>query len=173
MAPGRDRARASRASVDRLAPIPASEPAKFIAGRPFRRTVGGISVEIHEPVNVLSTMLLAIAGPPPDAKLHPITEYAVEYTKPFRNHPSLGWLKEFYRPENVHELFGHAAQLAGPLSFTPRSSQLPPYLAAYEPAKMKELPAKMAAFYKDAKLGTFRRARNSEYTLAEADVKDG
>ena len=135
--------------------------------------MGGISVEIHEPVNVLSTMLLAITGPPPDAKLHPITEYAVEYTKPFRNHPSLGWLKEFYRPENVHELFGHAAQLAGPVSFAPRSSQLPPYLAAYEPAKMKELPAKMAAFYKDAKLGTFRRARNSEYTLAEADVKDG
>ena len=46
--------------MDRLAPIPASEPAKFIAGRPFGRTVGGISVEIHEPVNVLSTMLLAI-----------------------------------------------------------------------------------------------------------------
>ncbi|HYS72214.1 MAG TPA: hypothetical protein VEM95_07305 [Thermoplasmata archaeon] len=134
--------------------------------------MGGISVEIHEPANVLSTMLLTITGPPPDARLHPIAEYALEHTRPFRGHPSLTWLKEFYRQEDVHELYGHLAQLAGPLSFTPRSSQLPAHLASYEPARMKELPARMAAFYDGAKLGTFRRARNGEYTLAAADVKD-
>jgi len=132
----------------------------------------GISVEIHEPANVLSTMLLAITGIPTDAKPHRITEYGLEHVKPFRDHASLAWLKEFYRRESVHELYGHAAQLAGPVSFAPRSPQLPSYLASYEPARMKDLPAKMAAFYEDAKLGTFRRARNAEYTLAAADVKD-
>ena len=132
----------------------------------------GIRVEIHEPANVLSTMLLAVAGAPADAKPHPIAAYAADHVKPFRSHPSLAWMKEFYRPEGVHALYGHAAQLAGPVSFAPRSPQLPPYLASYEPARMKELPARMAAFYQDAKLGTFRRARNAEYTLAAADVKD-
>jgi len=132
----------------------------------------GIKVEIHEPANVLSTMFLAIAGGPTDAKLHPIAAYALDHTRPFRNHASLAWLKEFYRPESIHELYGHAAQLAGPVSFVPRSSQLPAYLASYEPVRMKDLPTKMAAFYEDGKLGTFRRARNAEYTLAAADVKD-
>jgi len=134
--------------------------------------MGGINVEIHEPANVLSTMLLALTGGPKDAKVHPIATYALEHARPFRSHPSLAWLKEFYRPDGVHGLYGHAAQLAGPVSFAPRSSQLPAYVAAYEPARMKDLPARMAAFYQDAKVGTFRRARNAEYTLAAADVKD-
>ena len=134
--------------------------------------MGGIDVQIHEPANVLSTMLLAITGGPKDSKLHPIAEAALAHVRPFLAHPSLAWLKEFYKAEDLHELYGHAAQLSGPVSFTPRSLLVPAYLANYEPARMKELPAKMAAFYDDAKLGTFRRARNSEYTLAAADVKD-
>ncbi len=134
--------------------------------------MGGIEVEIHEPVNVLSSMLLGIAGGPQDAKLHPIAEAALEAVRPFRSHASLVWLKEFYKPEDLHELYGHAVQLAGPVSFVPRSLLTPAHLARYEPKRMKELPAKMEAFYGDAKLGTFRRARNAEYTLAAADVKD-
>lgn len=151
---------------------PSPDPATFIKGRLFRPAVGGISVEIHEPVNVLSTMLLAITGGPKDSKLHPIAAAALEHVRPFRDHPSLAWLKEFYRAENLHELYGHAAQLSGPMSFTPRSRLIPAYIAAFEPQRIKELPSRMAAFYDDAKLGTFRRARNSEYTLAAADVKD-
>ena len=46
--------------------LPPLRPGNFIEGRLFRRPVGGISVEIHEPVNVLSTMLLAITGGPKD-----------------------------------------------------------------------------------------------------------
>lgn len=134
--------------------------------------VGGISVEIHEPVNVLSTMLLAITGGPKEAKLHPIATAALEAVRPFREHASLAWLREFYRPEALRELYGHAIQLSGPISFTPRSMLIPADLAGYEPKRMKELPAKMAAYYEDAKLGTFRRAQNSPYTLAAADVKD-
>ncbi len=134
--------------------------------------MAGISVEVHEPVNVLSTMLLTLTGGPKDTKLHPIAVRALEHTKPFADHPSLGWLKEFYRPEDVLFVYGHVAQLSGPVSFVRRSSQLPEYVGEYGPARMKELPAKMAAFYEDAKLGTFRRAHVAEYTLAQADVKD-
>lgn len=134
--------------------------------------MGGISVEIHEPVNVLSTMLLVITEGPKDAKLHPISAAALEAVRPFREHASLAWLREFYKPEALRELYGHAAQLSGPVSFTPRSMLIPADLARYEPQRMKELPARMAAFYGDAKLGTFRRAQNAGYTLAAADVKD-
>lgn len=134
--------------------------------------MGGIAVEIHEPVNVLSTMLLAITGGPKDAKLHPLAEAALEHVRPFRKHTSLAWLEGFYRPEHVRELYGHAAQLSGPVSFVARSLLIPAYIARYEPARMKELPQRMAAFYEDAKLGPFRRARNAAYTLAAADAKD-
>lgn len=152
--------------------LPPLRPGNFIEGRLFRRPVGGISVEIHEPVNVLSTMLLAITGGPKDSNLHPIGEGALEYTRPFAKHASLAWLKEFYRPKDFLELYGHAAQLSGPVSFRPRSLLTPAYLSAYEPKRMKELPAKMASFYADAKLGHFRRAYNAQYTLAAADVGD-
>ncbi|HEV8594843.1 MAG TPA: hypothetical protein VGR51_04865 [Thermoplasmata archaeon] len=134
--------------------------------------MGGLSVEIHEPVNVLSTMLLAISGGPKDAKLHPIAGAALAHVRPFLDHPSLAWLKEFYHAQALRELYGHAVQLSGPISFVPRIRLIPAYIAGYEPQRMKELPAKMAAFYDDAKLGTFRRAQNSEYTLAAADMKD-
>ncbi len=134
--------------------------------------MGGIRVEIQEPVNVLSTMLLTLTGGPKDAKLHPIGEHALEHTKPFRNHPSLGWLRNVYRPTDLVELYGYVAQLSGPLSFTPRSLLLPAYIASYEPKRMKELPSRMASFYADAKLGMFRREHNAAYTLMAAEVKD-
>jgi hypothetical protein len=132
----------------------------------------GIRVEIHEPVNVLSTMLLALRGPPLRATLHPIAAKAREHLKPFGDHPSIAWLKEFYRPDELTYLYGHVAQLSGPLTFVPQSLILPESLQRYEMQRMKELPAKMSAFYRDAKLGTFRRQLNAEYTLAAADVKD-
>src|SRR3990172_3554659 len=132
----------------------------------------GIRVEIHEPVNVLSTMLLALRGPPLRATLHPIAAKAREHLKPFGDHPSIAWLKEFYRPDELTYLYGHVAQLSGPLTFVPQSLILPESLRQYEVQRMKELPAKMSAFYRDAKLGTFRRQLNAEYTLAAADVKD-
>jgi len=138
----------------------------------MRRDVGGIRVEIHEPANVLSTMLLAIHGAPKGSKVHPIAASAFRHVRPFRDHPSLVWLREFYRPAGAENLYGHAAQLAGPVSFAPRSRTIPESLEAYEPSRMKELPARMAAFYEDAKLGTFRRAHTAPYTLAAADVKD-
>lgn len=150
----------------------ARNPGNFIEGRPIEPAVGGIQVEIHEPVNVLSTMLLAITGAPTDAKLHLIGDGALEYTRPFADHASLTWLKEFYRPADLVDLYGHVAQLSGPVSFAPRSRLLPAYLGAYEAQRMKDLPAKMAAFYGDAKLGHFRRAYAAPYTLAAADVKD-
>lgn len=150
----------------------ASDPVNFIAGPLIGRGVGGIRVEIHEPANVLSTMLLALGGLPKDSKPHPLAAAAFRHVRPFRDHPSLEWLREFYRPPDLANLYGHAAQLAGPVSFAPRSSAVPPPLDAYEPARMKELPARMAAFYEDAKLGTFRRAHTAPYTLAAADVKD-
>lgn len=134
--------------------------------------MGGIAVEIHEPVNVLSTMILTLTGGPKGSKLHPIALAALEHTKPFRDHPSLAWLREFYRPTDFDYLYGHAAQFAGPVSFTPRSRLLPAYITSYEPARIKDLPGKMEAFYNDAKLGTFRRKFNAEYTYAAADVKD-
>jgi hypothetical protein len=135
--------------------------------------MAGIRVEIHEPVNVLSTMLLALKGGPVRARLHPIGARAREHVEPFVDHPSIAWLKEFYRPEELTHLYGHVAQLSGPLTFVPRSLILPEPIQRYEMQRMKELPGKMAAFYRDAKLGTFRRQLNAEYTLAAADVKDG
>jgi len=132
----------------------------------------GIRVEIHEPVNVLSTMLLALRGGPLRAKLHPIAARAREHVKPFVDHPSIAWLKELYQPGELTYLYGHVAQLSGPLTFVPQSLVLPASLRQYEVQRMKELPAKMSAFYRDAKLGTFRRQLNAEYTLAAADVKD-
>src|SRR2546422_4232747 len=137
----------------------------------FRRIMMGRRVEIHEPVNVLSTMLLAIARPRNTA-LHPIAIKALEYVKPFASHPSLAWLKEFYRAQDLRFLYGHVAQLSGPLTFVPQSLALPAYLAAYEPNRMRELPGKMTDFYRDTRFGTFRRQVNAEYTLAAADVKD-
>ena len=132
----------------------------------------GIRVEVHEPADVLSTMLLALAGGPREAKPHPITADALEHIRPFRTHPSIAWLKEFASTHDLVGLYGHAAQLAGPVSFAPRSRQVPAYLRGYEPQRMKELPAQLAAFYDDAKIGAFRRAHVAEYTLAEADVRD-
>lgn len=132
----------------------------------------GIRVEIHEPVNVLSTMLLTATGGPADAKLHPIAARAREHTKPFADHPSLAWLKAFYDSADLPHLYGHVAQLSGPLTFVPKSLSVPASLASYETERMKELPGKMTDFYRDAKLGTFRRQMNGEYTLAAADVKD-
>lgn len=132
----------------------------------------GLRVEIHEPVNVLSTMLLTLTGSPRGAKLHPIAAKALEHTKPFADHPSLAWLKEFYRPGDLTYLYGHVAQLSGPVTFVPQSLLVPAPLRSYEAKRMKELPGKMSDFYRDAKLGTFRRAMNAEYTLAAADVKD-
>src|SRR6059036_3012374 len=111
----------------------------FIPGARFRRPMAGLRVEIHEPINVLSTMLLAI-GPPRNTKLHPIAAKALEYVKPFGGHPSLAWLKEFYRAQDLRFLYGHAAQLSGPLTFFPRSLSIPMYLASYEPSRMRELP---------------------------------
>lgn len=134
--------------------------------------MGGLRVEIHEPMNVLSTMLLTLTGGPKDTKLHPIAEHAIKHTRPFADHPSLEWLKGLYKPEELVDLYGHVAQLAGPVSFMPRSLLLPAYIAAYEPRRMKELPGKMAAFYADARLGTFRREHNAAYTLMAAEVKD-
>ncbi len=134
--------------------------------------MGGIRVEVHESADVLSTMLLALAGGPREAKPHPITAAAIEHVRPFRNHASIAWLKGFASTQDLVGLFGHAAQLAGPVSFAPRSRQVPTYLRGYEPERMKELPARLAAFYEDAKVGAFRRAHVSEYTLAEADVRD-
>jgi len=134
--------------------------------------VPGIRVEIHEPVNVLSTMLLTLKGGPIRAKLHPIAAKAREHTKPFVDHPAIAWLKEFYRPDELTYLYGHVAQLSGPLTFVPQSLILPASLRQYEVQRMKALPGKMSAFYRDAKLGTFRRQLNAEYTFAAADVKD-
>lgn len=131
-----------------------------------------IEVQTHEPANVLSTMLLILTGAPRDAKLHPIAAHALEHTKPFVAHPSLGWLKAFYKPDDLSFLYGHVAQLAGPVSFAPRFRAVPDYVASYEPERMKELPAKMAAFYANAKLGAFRRKHVPAYTLAMADVQD-
>ena len=133
--------------------------------------MGGIEVEIHEPVNVLSTMLLAVTGGPKDAKLHPIAEGALEYVRPFLKHASLAWLGEFFRPPDVAPLYGRVALLSGPVSFVPRAAP-PARIESYEPARMKDLPARMAAFYKDAKLGHFRRSYAAPYTLAAADVAD-
>jgi len=132
----------------------------------------GIRVEVHEPVNVLSTMLLTLTRVPKGAKLHPIAAKAFDHTKPFADHPSLAWLKEFFRPGDPPYLYGHAAQLSGPITFMPRSLTVPPYVARYEPERMKDLSRYMSDFYRDAKLGTFRRQTNAEYTLAAADVKD-
>jgi len=134
--------------------------------------VGGIEVQVHEPVNVLSTMLLALTGSAKDAKPHPIASAALEHVRPFADHASLAWLRGLYRPSDLARLYGHAAQLAGPVSFAPRTARPPAELASYEPERMKDLPAKMAAFYGDARLGTFRRSRTVDYTLAEAEVKD-
>jgi hypothetical protein len=134
--------------------------------------VGGIRVEVHEPADVLSTMLLALAGGPREAKPHPIAADALEHIRPFRNHPSIAWLREFASTHDLVGLYGHAAQLAGPVSFAPRSRQVPAYLRGYEPQRMKELPARLATFCDDAKIGAFRRAHVAEYTLAEADVRD-
>ncbi|MEK6851440.1 MAG: hypothetical protein AABY30_02755, partial [Candidatus Thermoplasmatota archaeon] len=134
--------------------------------------MGGIRVEVHEPVSALSTMLLALFDGPKETKPHPIAVDAIAHVRPFLDHLSIAWLKEFAKTDDLVGLYGHAAQLAGPLSFTPRSRQIPAYLRGYEPQRMKELPARLAAFYGDAKLGAFRRARTPEYTLAETDVRD-
>lgn len=130
-----------------------------------------LRVEIHEPANVLSAMLLTI-NRPRNTKLHPTASKALEYLKAFATHPSLGWLKEFYRAQDIRFLYGHVAHLSGPLTFVPESLTVPTYLASYEPGRMKDLPSKMTDFYRDTKFGTFRRQVNVDYTLAEADVRD-
>lgn len=130
-----------------------------------------LRVEVHEPANVLSTMLLAIRRPR-TTNLHPIATKALEYLKPFGGHPSLSWLREFYRMEDLRFLYGHIAALSGPLTFVPRFLNTPTHLASYQPERIRELPGRMADFYRDAKLGAFRRQVNAEYTLAAADVRD-
>ena len=57
--------------------------------------MGGISVEIHEPVNVLSTMLLALTGGAKDAKPHPIASAALAHVRTFDQ--KRAWYEEMKR----------------------------------------------------------------------------